>query len=666
MPEWRNASPKSAFIRSNNVPSSPDSFHRLKDSLAPTAEQRARMFARVREGMTTAKDLRSVRAALEPDAGAQIRIWNRVSERIAPSRARGFLDQVRAYLTPDQPTIHLGRGLFPALQPVAVPSRPFKWVAAFALVLVAVRVSPLLFLAPQTIAQSSVLLRPTRGLVTVSLDGLSQPVDHEIELLQSIAIHTDDGEATVILHDDGTVRLGADTSIILQDLSDRPEKGSGLATLTLASGTVWVQGLVADHLRGLSVSTPEGVVTVHGGSVSVSVIGGETIVEAWDRHARLEREEQADVVLVAGERLNARGSSLAVEQMPDGAYDTPWPSQNLQRDAVHQRAIAQEQRERIAARAGILPTSRLYTVKRIAEEVDVLFTFDHETSVKKRVAQATTRLNEATTLIADGQSGATIQLEEYQVAMLDIAGGSGDTITQRLVEEGMAENVAQLGAQLPNDDVYAVKKLVLETTSKLPSQPINESDVEAAVLGDAVDAIQIAAAEGDDEAVQEGLETLAPYIEDLPGDTGLDAATKKEVISRLTRVADSIQDGASTANGSGSVAMRAVSRVIRTHVPATPPPVHLTQEEIASMVDAILDRVFVYSQYVGQTNQLRQEVIKLKGHPDEGMVLRSLYDALQEYEELNSEGALVPDFRLSLLVRGAIRGLRDAQGAQID
>ncbi len=161
--------------------------------------------------------------------------------------------------------------------------------------------------------------------------------------------------------------------------------------------------------------------------------------------------------------------------------------------------------------------------------------------------------------------------------------------------------------------------------------------------------------------MQEGLETLAPYIEDLPGDSGLDATTKKEVISRLTRVADTIQDDATADNGSGSVAMRVVSRVIRTHVPMTPPPAHLTEGEIATMVDAILDRVFVYSQYTGQTNQLRQEVIRLKGHPDEGMVLRSLYDALQAYEELNSQGALVPDFRLSLLVRAGIRGLRDAQ-----
>lgn len=627
-----------------------------------------RMRARVHDGMTTARDIRSVRSMLEPAHGAQIRIWNRIRERIAPSRARGFLSQVRTYLTPDQANvIRLGRAFHPALQPVVVPARPFKWVAAFAIVIVALRASPLLFLAPQTIAQSNVSLRPTRGLVTVSIDGLSQPVDHEIELLRSIAIHTDDGEATVSLHDDGTVRLAEKTSIILQDLSDRPEKGSGLATLTLVSGTVWVQGLLPDHVRGLSVATPKGVVTVHGGSVSVTVDQGNVIVESWDRHARLEREEQADIVLIAGERLRAVGDApFVVERVADDAYDRGWPAQNLRRDAVHQRAIAQEQRERMTARAGILPTSRLYPVKRIAEEVDVLLTFDHETAVKKRVAQATTRLNEATALIADGQSDVTEQLEEYQVAMLEIASDEHDSPAQRLVEEGMAENVSQLGAQLPGSDVYAVKRLVLDTSTKLPTQPIDASDVEASVIADTVDALQIAASEGDSDAVQENLESLAPYIEDFPEDTKLDPTTKKEVISRLTRVADTLQDGAHDGSVSDSVALRTVSRVIRTHVPIIQQPVHLTQEEIAAMVDVILDRIFVYRQYVGQTNQLRLEILRLKKHPDEGMILRVLYDELQRYEELNRIGSGQSDYRLSLLVRAAIRDLREIQGSVID
>jgi hypothetical protein len=112
--------------------------------------------------------------------------------------------------------------------------------------------------------------------------------------------------------------------------------------------------------------------------------------------------------------------------------------------------------------------------------------------------------------------------------------------------------------------------------------------------------------------------------------------------------------------------MRAVSRVIRTHVPLVPEPAHLTPEEIDASVDAILDRVFVYSQYTGQTNQLRQETLKLKGHPDEGMILRALYAELQKYEELNSQGASGPDYRLSLIVRTAIRALQEEHRGDVD
>ena len=113
-------------------------------------------------------------------------------------------------------------------------------------------------------------------------------------------------------------------------------------------------------------------------------------------------------------------------------------------------------------------------------------------------------------------------------------------------------------------------------------------------------------------------------------------------------------------------AMRAVSRVIRTYVPTPPPVPHLTEEEVSRMVDAILDRVFTYSQYTGQTNQLRQETLKLKDHPDEGMILRALYDALAAYERLNSQGIETPDFHLSVLVRAAIRDVREERGSDVD
>lgn len=664
MPQTCNTPPDFSFISVNPVPSPETPFHRLQSDLGPTDDQRMRMLAKVRAGMTTAQNVRAIRESLEPDDGARIRVWNRISEHIAPSRARGFLEQVRAFLTPDQSNVlHLGRGFLPAMQPVAVPARPFKWVAAFAIVIVALRASPLLFLAPQTIAQSSVFLRPTRGDVFVSFAGLSQQVAREVELEQATTIHTVDGEGTVLLHDDGTIRLGEATSVTLLDVTDRPAESDDIATLTLAQGTVWIQGLVPDHLRGISVQTPAGLVTVHGGSVSVSVGNDGVVVEVWDRHARLEQDGDADIVLVAGERLTALiGQNLAIATMSDGEYDASWPSQNLQRDAVHQRAVAQEQRERIAARAGILPTSRLYPVKRIAENIDVLLTFDRETAVKKRVAQATTRLNEATTLLSEGESGATIPLQEYQVAMLQIANGSGDTLTQQLVEATVAENAAQLGAQLPSDDVYAAKKLVLDTSVQLPGSGINEADVEASVIGDTVDALQIAAVEGDREAVESGLETLAPFIADLPEGTELEESVKKEVLSRLVRVADALNDSEIADTSTGST----IAVVDRTYTPLVQPVVHLTQDEINTVISGILDRVFTYSQYTGQTNQLRQEVIKLQGHPDEGMILRALYDELEKYETLNAIGALEPDFRLSVLVRGAIRELREERGGEVD
>ncbi len=627
-------------------------FDRLKNTLDPSEDQRARILARVRERNAASRQFAGIKNALNPEEGAQVRIWNRIRERISPLRATSFLEQVRVFLTPEIDNTRLHVAFLPRLAPVTVSARPLKWVAAFAIVIVSLRISPLFFLAPQTIAQSSVFLTPTRGEVSLSLAGLSQPVETETEILESVRMSTEEGEATIILHDDGTIRLAEYTSVTLHDLTDRPEPAVPATTLTLHEGTVWVQGLLPDHIRGITVATPRGDITVHGGSVSITVEGEAATVETWDRHAVLTQSRSPDLVIVAGERLTASADDmLTINRMPESAYDSPWPAQNLQRDAVHQREIAQQQRERIAARAGILPTSRLYGVKRLAENVDVFLTFDREAAVMKRLDQATTRLDEATVLIADGQSGA-VALQEYSDAVLDIASGSGDSITQFLVEQSVSEDAAHLGASLPDDDVYLVKHTVLSTSAKLPTQLINESDVEASVLADAVDSLQLAAVEGDGQAVQDRLETLAPYLEDFPGDSGIDPAVKKEVLSQLTHVAESLQNNANVQEGSGAVVLRTVSRVVRSHSPVAPP-AHLTEEQIQSMVASMSHRIFTYSQPRSRWNQLQQEIVKLKGHPDEGMLLRALYQEL-------------PENGLATYVRTAIQDLREEQAGSVD
>ena len=73
-----------------------------------------------------------------------------------------------------------------------------------------VRLSPLLFIAPHSIAQSPFMLLPTRGSVSILIGGVWQPVTEEMSFTKSALIRTEEGEATLVLHDDGVIRLGAE------------------------------------------------------------------------------------------------------------------------------------------------------------------------------------------------------------------------------------------------------------------------------------------------------------------------------------------------------------------------------------------------------------------------------------------------------------------------
>ena len=41
--------------------------------------------------------------------------------------------------------------------------------------------------------------------------------------------------------------------------------------MTLRSGRIWIQGLLPSHLRGITIATPAGDVTVHEGSADITV-----------------------------------------------------------------------------------------------------------------------------------------------------------------------------------------------------------------------------------------------------------------------------------------------------------------------------------------------------------------------------------------------------------
>lgn len=609
------------------------SFRRLRDETAPKKGEKDRIRARMEARITPAL-FAEVRKLTAPPAESQSTIFDRILDGIEPRAVRSLLDQLRAALSSTgSARTQIWQSMVPRLAPSTVTvlsQRSFKWVAALLVVIVALRASPLLFIAPASRADSSALAIPTSGTLSVSLGGLWEPVTHELSLKQGAQFRADKGEATFILNDDGNVRV-RDALITIHDVTNRPEAAPPGPTISLVHGSLWVQGFVPEEIRGIGIAVSGGNVIVHEGSVSITA--GETVqVRVWDRHALITRPGARDLLLVAGERVDiSQGGVSVVKKISGREYDEKWAAQNLAKDAVHRLELAQLQRERYAARAGILPTSPLYVVKRAAEAVDVMLTIDPQQKVEKQLQQASTRLNEAGALLASGGTGATADaaLAEYRSAMLSVASGSGqNSVTQFLLRQQIAEDTENASAATSNDSVYAVKKAVLQASADVPDTGLDQKTVEGVLFLDSLDTLSVALKAGDAVGAKIALSDAELYLTALKDDTdALEPEVKKEALALLSSMADALGG-----QEEGTFEQREIFlQEVTSYLPAEEPvQAVMSDMEAEQIVGKIYARVFVFKQPRSRWSQLMYEIGQLHGHPDEGKILRHLYKIMPE------------------------------------
>ncbi len=610
------------------APGSPEDLLRsLGSRVTPDASARDRIRLQLRSRIDAPEALARARELVTPVAAAKQTVWARISTAITPFSHASLWEKIREGLTPAADLRDsLWQRLFHRLRPAyahAVVSRPLKWVAAFALVLFVVRLSPYVFLAPPSVAEASVIVLPTRGQVGVLIGGLWQPLSRELTLQGQTRLQTQDGEATIVLYDDAVIRLAPYTTVSINDFSDRPAAPMVEPSVSLQEGRMWVLGLIPKHLHGLTIGLSEGQVNVHEGSVSLSEDNGVDI-GVWDRGALVQRRNQR-LTLVAGEHVTLRrqGNPL-VEEVADSAYDDAWVTHNLSRDAVHQREIAQMQQERRAASAGILPDSTLYPAKRLAEAVDVLFTFGTEAKAKKLLTHANTRFNEAAALITRGSgSDATVPLREYRETLLAVANNSGgNLVVSSLLEEVVDDASADVSAALPDDESYVLKQTVREAFAALPDT-VDRPDMGGEALLDELTAVKRQAAEGDVEPAREKLDLLKlnwPLIDSGTGAISDDV--RRELEATFTTLAAAVDEPAGT--GTGSIDTRAL-RFIDPIRPSEVPRVQLSDAEVQEKAEQIRNRIFkTYATDVGRMRWMRIEFDRLEGNPDQGRILRDL------------------------------------------
>ncbi|MBU0766801.1 FecR domain-containing protein [Patescibacteria group bacterium] len=598
---------------------------RLERDLAPPSGAKERIWARIEKRCNTENVLEKIPAMVRPSASAKSRIWARVLSRIDVPESVAILDKLKELLVPPPELgVHLKRRFtFAQASVVPIQQRAIKWVAAAVVFALIVKAGPQLLIAPHTVAESAVSLLPTRGEVSISVGGLWQPVTDEIVLEPGALLRTHQGEASILLRDDGVIRLDAGTTVQIHDTRD-PSDSSGSADtmLTLVAGRIWVQGLIPASLRGITVRTDYGMVNVNEGSVSIEE--NESIdVKVWDRRAQIIQGDN-EVYLVMGEKisLSEEGGSLIVKKLSDSQYDDEWVQQNLKRDAVHRRSIAQLQQERRAARAGILPTSIFYPAKRIAETVDVLLTFGEGARTQKRLEHASARLDEVAGLLADGEVEAVrISLAEYHDSLLAVATGSGDDLVQRLIQQSLAEESGDIAAVLPGDDAYLIKKAIMEASVAVPKGKITAADVEGVLLVDTIAALLQKLDEDGTYGLSDVWTDLSVHLVVLNDDgSDLRPEVRKEARMLLSEFAFVLSEHGKTGGVDGAL----LAQVEEYLPPQTEVSPVLSDEEIATVVTNIKERIFIYHMARSRINQLIAEFKALEGHPDQGRILRQL------------------------------------------
>lgn len=606
-------------------------LQRLASEITPPQAARNRIFARIEQRIGAPEVLRMAAKEMTPDSDLQDRVWERVA-RVVTQSPVAFLDRVRTALLPP---VEMSRDLWqsyilPRLQPQQVAVRSYRgiaWVTAVAMLIVAVRVGPPLFFAAPAQAQSSVMLLPTRGGVMVTMNGTSRLVEEEITLVPGMQIETFDSEASILLRDDGVIRMDGYTVIRLHDLTKSLEPAPEiLPTLTVEQGRVWVQGLIPGTLRGITLALTEGHVTVNEGSVSITRSDLLT-VEVYNRSAVLLRDAR-ETRLVAGDRIQLwAGSVPLIRHIAPIAYEDAWVSQNIDRDAVHRKDIAALQQERRAARAGILPTSKLYAVKRAAEAVDVALTFDGRTRVEKQIAYAGVRLDEAAALIAEGEVEAVqAPLEEYRMTLVALAGSSTDeSEAQFLLKQAVAEDSAETAAASMGDGSYLLKKTVLEALAALPGEDATQAEV--SLLVDGLSTLAQAAEAGDSVQVTDAWGALQPYLTALEAHP--DLAGTEEAQALLERFALAVEGQSDLDPALREAATEFLPEKLVTVV------AHLSDEQVLAMAQGIKDSIFTeYRMPQSRKNVMVAKLRELHGHVDEGRILRALYHAMPEDTEL--------------------------------
>ena len=320
-------------------------------------------------------------------------------------------------------------------------------------------------LAPEVLAKQT-YLEIEQGKVWIERGG-RQILGYNEMILQAedeVRMETD-SVATIYFMDDSLARLAGDTRLRIATLMG--------VELEVDYGKVWVRTVSLGGgntrfqvgVQGVNVEVKERAtfeVAVEKDSFQVAVLENKVDLKLQQAEGLLKKTliKNEGVVLIAGED---RFRPIALEE------NNQWWQKNMEQDKVYLAQLHEETSRNLEQKAGILPDSLFYPVKKLSESAKIAFTFDKLEREKQKLETAEQRLLEAQVMVLQGKKGVGGPLEEFkktfqsvteEVKRMEVE--EGEKLTEEL--EGNIKGYKKtLDPVLPDVGLYSVTNTIRET-----------------------------------------------------------------------------------------------------------------------------------------------------------------------------------------------------------
>ncbi|MEA3398838.1 MAG: DUF5667 domain-containing protein [Patescibacteria group bacterium] len=315
-----------------------------------------------------------------------------------------------------------------------------------------------------------------------------------------------DGQVAINFFDSSTSRVGPGSELVFDALViDEYDHAKTRVSLSIKVGRVWSRILqLLDREAVFEISSSVTVATVRGtafdfevkadglasvrtasGSVRVAAIKEEEITDPATSKIKKIKRVVEESVLHQGQEISIdqtlaleKPGKLKANSIPEDIITGDWFKNNEKEDQKFEVEIKEKKTEQMRQTAGILPGSKLYAIKRLAEKTKIAFTAGSEDRIALQAAFAGRRLAEAQSLAGAGDNLAAKRiLNEYQEQLDAVSRLALDLNVEKEFTEkidGFLNNQMNLSRRVTENAADAIIRPWLDGLNK-DNQPAEEA-----------------------------------------------------------------------------------------------------------------------------------------------------------------------------------------------